>query len=59
MKSFRFRRVNVVEYFVSVSSLIPRFEDTFRKDMDSNGKSWFVLDTASGKKINDIIRYIG
>ena len=46
----RFCRVIVVEYFVSVSSLIPRLEDTLRNDMDSNGKSWFVLDTTPGKK---------
>ena len=46
----RFCRVIVVEYFVSVSSLIPRLEDSLRKDMDSNSKSYFVLDTTPGKK---------
>ena len=46
-------------YFVSVLSLIPRLEDTLVKDMDSNYKSWFVLDITSGKKTNNNIRYIG
>ena len=46
-------------YFVSVLSLIPRLEDTLVKDMDSNYKSWFVLDIAAGKKTNNDIRFIG
>ena len=44
-------RVIVVKYFVSVSSLIPRLVDTLRKDMDSNGKSCFVLDRRQVRKI--------
>ena len=54
-----FHGVNIVEYFVSVSSLIHRLEDTFGKDMGLNGKSWFVLDTTSGKKIDYNIGYTG
>ena len=46
-------------YFVSVLSSIPRLEDTLVKDMDSNWKTWFVLDLTSGKKTNNNIQYIG
>ena len=44
-------------YFVSVLSSIPRLEDTLVKDMDSNWKTWFVLDINSGKKTNNDIQY--